>query len=106
MNFVRSSTLAARKGTTASAAALPWPGNVRWTPARKLTVLVAIRRGVITAADACDRYMMSPEELAAWDEALDHRGVAGLYAKALGGRGKAAPQRNRKVTERPEHDAR
>ena len=75
---------------------LPPPGHLRWTSAHKLAVITAVRLGVITAANARDRYMISTEELTAWEAALDDQGVAGLYAKSLRRRTEAASRHNRK----------
>ena len=66
----------------ATAPALPPPGNLRWTAAQKVSVVFAIRRGIITRADAGYRYLISPEEFAGWEAAFDQAGIAGLYAKA------------------------
>jgi hypothetical protein len=49
----------------------------------KLAVVIAFRLGNITVAEARSRYMVSPEELGAWEAAFDHHGIAGLYAKTL-----------------------
>jgi hypothetical protein len=57
---------------------LPPPDTKRWSSRRKAAVLVAIRSGVITREDACQRYMLSDEELASWESAFDRRGIPGL----------------------------
>ena len=41
-------------------------------------MLAAINGGLITAAEACARYRLSPEELDLWQESLDRAGVPGL----------------------------
>ena len=45
---------------------------------RKAEVIAAIRGGLLTAAEACARYRLSPEELELWQESLDRAGVPGL----------------------------
>ena len=55
------------------------PADVRrWSSRRKAAVVVATRAGVITRAEACQRYTLSDEELAGWEAAFDKHGIAGL----------------------------
>jgi Protein of unknown function (DUF1153) len=57
---------------------LPAVDTKRWSPGRKAAVVAAIRSGLIRREEACARYMLSAEELAAWEKALDQNGVPGL----------------------------
>jgi hypothetical protein len=57
---------------------LPPPDTRRWVVRRKAEVVAAIRGGLLTAAEACARYGLSPEELELWSESLDRAGVPGL----------------------------
>jgi Protein of unknown function (DUF1153) len=57
---------------------LPEPEIKRWSPGRKAAVVAAIRAGVISRDEACARYRLSGEELAAWETAFDLNGVPGL----------------------------
>lgn len=57
---------------------LPAPDTKRWSPGRKAAVVAAIRAGVISREEACARYLLSPEELTAWEAAFDRNGVPGL----------------------------
>jgi Protein of unknown function (DUF1153) len=57
---------------------LPPPDIKRWSPGRKAAVVKAARAGVISREEACARYMISEEELIAWEKALDRNGVPGL----------------------------
>jgi hypothetical protein len=57
---------------------LPAPDTRRWVVRRKAEVIAAIRGGLLTAAEACARYRLSPEELELWQESLDRAGVPGL----------------------------
>ena len=61
---------------------LPESGSMRWTPWRKAAVVVGVRLGSISVDEACDRYMLSREELANWGQAYDRHGVAGLHSKS------------------------
>jgi len=57
---------------------LPPPDTRRWVVRRKAEVIAAIRGGLLTAAEACARYRLSPEELELWQESIDRAGVPGL----------------------------
>jgi hypothetical protein len=59
-------------------AILPAPDTKRWSPARKAAIVAAIRTGMIGREEACARYLLSDEELASWEAALDRNGVPGL----------------------------
>jgi Protein of unknown function (DUF1153) len=62
---------------------LPPPETKRWSSRRKAAVVVATRTGIISRAEACQRYMLSDEELAAWEAAFERRGIPGLRSAAL-----------------------
>ena len=59
---------------------LPPPDVIRWTPRRKNAVVMAVRSGAISRAEACARYHLSEEELLAWERAFDQHGLPGLRA--------------------------
>jgi hypothetical protein len=51
---------------------------IYWVPRRKAQVVAAIRGGLITVDEACERYAISLEELASWNRAAARSGVQGL----------------------------
>jgi len=57
---------------------LPPPDTRRWVIRRKAEVLAAINGGLLSVAEACQRYRLSPEELELWQQAIDRAGVPGL----------------------------
>jgi hypothetical protein len=57
---------------------LPPPNTRRWTVRRKAAVVLAVRHGRLSLDEACQRYMLSPEEFAAWEQAIDRHGIYGL----------------------------
>jgi hypothetical protein len=59
---------------------LPPPNTRRWTVRRKAAVVLAVRQGMLTLDEARRRYMLSPEEFAAWERAIDRHGIYGLRA--------------------------
>ena len=67
-------------GRPVTAADLPPNGIRRWTPMRKAEVVACVRAGLITPANACERYMLSEEELQSWSRHLDKHGVSALRA--------------------------
>jgi hypothetical protein len=62
---------------------LPPADTKRWSPSRKAAVVAAARAGLISREEACARYMLSDEELIAWERALDQNGVPGLRSTRL-----------------------
>jgi hypothetical protein len=63
--------------------ALPPAETQRWSCRRKAAVVVAVRAGVLGRQEACERYLLSPEELASWETALDQNGIPGLRVTRL-----------------------
>lgn len=59
---------------------LPPPNPARWTPRRKGEVVAAVRGGLLTFDEACERYSLTIEELIDWQRACSRSGLAGLRA--------------------------
>ena len=59
---------------------LPAANTARWMPRKKAQVVAAVRGGLLSLGEACDRYGLTPEEFLAWQDALDHFGLSGLRA--------------------------
>lgn len=57
---------------------LPPADTVRWVPRRKAQVICAIRSGLISREEACERYAISSAELFAWEHLLDEHGLRAL----------------------------
>lgn len=62
---------------------LPAPDTKRWVIRRKAAVVAAVRGGLLTLAEACERYTLSVEEFLSWQQAIEHHGVAGLRTTRL-----------------------
>lgn len=62
---------------------LPPAETRRWSSRRKAAIVTAIRAGVLNRQEACARYRLSLEELAAWETALDQNGIPGLRVTRL-----------------------
>jgi hypothetical protein len=57
---------------------LPPPETTRWVVRRKAEVVAAVKGGLLSADEACERYGLSFEEFAAWQRAVERNGMAGL----------------------------
>jgi Protein of unknown function (DUF1153) len=70
-------------GKTETKLVLPARDTKRWSSRRKAAVVVAIRTGVLSREEACERYLISDEELALWEAAFDQSGIPGLRISSL-----------------------
>ena len=62
---------------------LPSPKTRRWVMRRKAQVVTAVRKGVLTLPEACERYHLSEEEFNSWASLLDNHGMHGLRATRI-----------------------
>ena len=62
---------------------LPPPETKRWTSRRKAAILIAVRAGILTREEACQRYLISQEELVRWEVAFARAGIPGLRVTTL-----------------------
>jgi Protein of unknown function (DUF1153) len=62
---------------------LPPPETRRWVARRKAQVVAAVRAGVLSLEDACDRYKLSAEEFSSWEQAIDRHGLGALRVTRL-----------------------
>lgn len=70
-------------GVTSAVSALPPPTTKRWVIRRKAAVVTAVRAGVLTLEEACQRYHLSVEEFLSWQRLIDRHGMRGLRATRL-----------------------
>jgi len=66
------------EGTPLTLADLPKPSTVRWVIRRKAEVVAAVRGGLLTLENACERYGLSAEEFLSWQRSIEAHGLAGL----------------------------
>ena len=57
---------------------LPSPETNRWVISRKAEVVAAVRCGLISLEEACDRYTLSVDEFLSWQRLLERHGLSGL----------------------------
>lgn len=69
--------------TGASETGLPSPSTKRWVIRRKAAVVDAVRSGILTLEQACDRYKLSTEEFYTWQKLVENYGVPGLRVTRL-----------------------
>jgi Protein of unknown function (DUF1153) len=77
------STLAVDHANRALLEELPPPDTKRWVIRRKATVVAAVRSGLLTLEQACERYKISLEEFLSWQRLIDSHGLAGLRVTRL-----------------------
>ena len=57
---------------------LPPRETERWVIRRKAEVVAAVRGGLLSLDEACDRYRLTNEEFVGWQKSIDQHGLAGL----------------------------
>ena len=65
-------------GAPLTVADLPPPNTQRWVIRRKAEVVAAVRGGLLSLDDACNRYRLTNEEFLAWQASIDRHGMQGL----------------------------
>src|SRR5438132_213329 len=51
-----------------------------WVIRRKALVVAAVRGGLLSLGEACNRYTLTIDEFLSWQTAIDQHGLAGLRA--------------------------
>ena len=57
---------------------LPPPETERWVIRRKAEVVSAVRGGLLSLEEACERYRLTTEEFLGWQRSIDRWGMQGL----------------------------
>lgn len=70
-------------GCPLTIADLPAPDTIRWVIRRKAEVVAAVRGGLLSLEEACDRYTLTVDEYLSWQASVDQHGVAGLRATKI-----------------------
>jgi Protein of unknown function (DUF1153) len=65
-------------GQPLTLADLPSPSTRRWVIRRKAKVVAAVRGGLISLEEACERYHLSVEEFLSWQRMIERHGLPGL----------------------------
>jgi hypothetical protein len=67
-------------GAPLTIADLPPPNTKRWVIRRKAEVVAAVRGGLLSLEDACNRYKLTIDEFLSWQRLIDRHGLPGLRA--------------------------
>lgn len=70
-------------GSILTRADLPKPDTRRWVASRKAVVVRAVIHGLITEAEALERYALSEEEFALWRQAVEQHGETALKVTTI-----------------------
>jgi len=62
---------------------LPPANTRRWVTRRKAEVVAGVRQGLITLAEACERYDLTVDEFLSWQKRLESHGMTGLQVTRL-----------------------
>jgi hypothetical protein len=65
-------------GSPLTVADLPPVSTKRWVIRRKAEVVAAVRGGLISLEEACNRYTLTVDEFLSWQMSIDQHGLAGL----------------------------
>lgn len=65
-------------GSPLTIADLPDTNTTRWVIRRKAQVVAAVRGGLLSLEEACDRYRLTVDEFLSWQQSIDKHGLAGL----------------------------
>lgn len=65
-------------GSPLTVADLPPATTKRWVIRRKAEVVAAVRGGLLSLDEACNRYTLTVDEFLSWQSSIDQHGLAGL----------------------------
>jgi len=67
-------------GRVLTVADLPPRNTKRWVIRRKAELVAAVRGGLLSLEEACERYALTIDEFLSWQRTLDRHGLPGLRA--------------------------
>ncbi|OKL45551.1 CtrA inhibitor SciP [Pseudovibrio exalbescens] len=70
-------------GSPLTIADLPPRTTKRWVIRRKAEVVAAVRGGLLSLDEACQRYTLTVEEFLSWQSSIEKHGLAGLRATRI-----------------------
>jgi hypothetical protein len=79
-NDKHSSHVIGPDGDVLTALNLPPAKLKRWVARRKAEVVIAVRGGLLSLTQACERYGISQEEFLGWERQYESSGLEGLRA--------------------------
>jgi hypothetical protein len=70
-------------GSALTIADLPTKDTKRWVIRRKAEVVAAVRGGLLSLEEACERYKLTVDEFLSWQRSIDRHGINGLRASKI-----------------------
>jgi hypothetical protein len=70
-------------GNPLTIADLPPKDTKRWVIRRKAEVVAAVRGGLLSLEEACERYKLTVDEFLSWQRSIDRHGLPGLRATRI-----------------------
>lgn len=70
-------------GSPLTVADLPPQDTKRWVIRRKAEVVAAVRGGLLSIEEACERYKLTVDEFLSWQRSIDKHGLPGLRATRI-----------------------
>jgi Protein of unknown function (DUF1153) len=70
-------------GSPLTVADLPPKDTKRWVIRRKAEVVAAVRGGLLSIEEACERYKLTVDEFLSWQRSIDKHGLPGLRATRI-----------------------
>jgi hypothetical protein len=67
-------------GAPLTIADLPPRDTKRWVIRRKAVLIAAVRGGLLSLEEACERYTLTVDEFLSWQHLIDCHGLQGLRA--------------------------
>ena len=67
-------------GSVLTLADLPPRDTTRWVIRRKAELVAAVRGGLLSLEEACERYTLTVDEFLSWQRSIDRHGLPGLRA--------------------------
>lgn len=67
-------------GSPLTIADLPPANTRRWVIRRKAEVVAAVRGGLLSLSEACERYRLTIDEFLSWQRSIEKHGLPGLRA--------------------------
>ena len=67
-------------GSALTVADLPPRDTKRWVIRRKAALVAAVRGGLLSLEEACERYTLTVDEYLSWQRSIDRYGLPGLRA--------------------------
>jgi len=70
-------------GGPLTVADLPPTDTKRWVIRRKAEVVAAVRGGLLSLSEACQRYKLTADEFLSWQRSIEKHGLQGLRATRI-----------------------